>query len=703
MDRSGIILRIPVIFLIGVALCCPDEARAQEDEELEDEFALLEEEEEEIVFSAARHAQPIADSPSTITVITREEILNTHCVDVTCLLRQVPEVEVRRVRPMYHSVGARALAGEMSDKGLVLVDGREINVEAFGNPLWATLPVHLEDIERIEVIRGPGSALYGANAHSLVISITTRRPDSDEAEVFLGGGEYDESSLHVRLGKVLGDWRFQFSGGRETSGHWRIPDRRERELYRAWLRVERERESSVTSLAAGWSSIEGTLFSGLAPIGVDNANVVHTSLAHRTDLLRAHLWFSLFSADLNFDLPLFFEGSKLGTVPEVTRILTTNLDSEVQLNWSPFDGNLLIAGTNYRWLTYFSDDNEPKETHQHRVGLFVQDEQRLWDQLILTGGLRFDYNSITPYTFSPRLAVVWRFTADQLIRLAFGRAFRKPSFFNTSFHPATVKGEGLTPKLGDFFKHSIGNDDLDNESITTFELGFRGRFLDGALTVEADGFFNLYRDTISFKTDIEPHPLLEGLPDLTCSDDEDPPCKTVLRFENEGRDVDSAGGSIAVRFRPWRWLRLTANYTYRYSWFIADASLGDDPDVRKAGDRVEWEPAHLVNASIHYLSGFGLRLGLAMYARSGFTQRVAADGSVFGELEPVSEPARIYANSYIAWRVESGERWIEAGLRATNMFGQGLRDTCSVIRSDDVEIGGHLQGRRILLFLRGGV
>jgi iron complex outermembrane receptor protein len=150
-----------------------DAAATPVEDELMDEFALLEE--EDIVYSAAKHKQEISESPSAVTVITREQIENTHCTDVICLMRMVPEVDVLRMAPGQASVGTRALTNDLANKGLVLVDGREINLEILGLPLWQILRVHLEDIERIEILRGPASALYGANAHSISRGALTPR------------------------------------------------------------------------------------------------------------------------------------------------------------------------------------------------------------------------------------------------------------------------------------------------------------------------------------------------------------------------------------------------------------------------------------------------------------------------------------------------------------------------------------------------
>ena len=214
---------------------------AQEDEEdaLDDEFALLADEEK--VFSAAKHVQDVSDSPSSVTIITREQIENTACFDVTCLLRSVPEVEVMRFKPFYHVVGAGGVTHALGDKCLVLIDGREESLESFGFPFWPALSVHLEDIERIEVIRGPGSALYGANAYSMVISITTRAPKDNRAEVFVSGGEVGRFQFHTRVDQVAGDWRLQVSGGRELGESWQDPENTQGlDLMRIRLRADRD-------------------------------------------------------------------------------------------------------------------------------------------------------------------------------------------------------------------------------------------------------------------------------------------------------------------------------------------------------------------------------------------------------------------------------------------------------------------------------
>jgi len=668
----------------------PDLVGADEEGEIIDEFAFLQE--EDIIFSAAKHEQDIAESPSAISVITREQIENTHCVDLICLLRSVPEVDIRRVLSSYVAVGARSLSGETGDKVLLLVDGMEMNDETFGMPVWQGLAVHLEDIERIEVVRGPGSALYGANAFSAIVSVSTRRPQESQARVFVGGGEHDSLGLHLRLDQRLTDGlRLHVSGGRQTGGHWIIRDRRDREVNRVRLRLIHEGKWGTSILQGNLAMNTMRFFTKLGMIDVGSGSYMASAmLAHRAEHWKAQVYYRVFDADLTFNVPLYFQGSQLGKLPDVINAFATNLDAEFQLDWSPWDGNLLICGGNYRLNGYNSDKNDPADTYQHRVGVFIQDEQRLFDSLILTGGARFDWNNISPAALSPRLAAVYKFKKNQNLRAAFGTAFRKPSFLNSSIHITDVE-ENLAG-ISEFFQRSIGNRGLENEKLIGFEVGYIGRFLDKQLTAEVDAFYTMYRDTIAFHTDIAMGNL--GMPDLTVS---------TLEYRNEGMDVDSAGGSVSLTFQIREKLRANINYTYRYSYYVSEPSAHSSGPGEKKGERVAWEPAHVFNASVYYLQKSGLRLGASVHAESNTDMGWTEGGSPFGAAILVHNPAFFFISGFFAWRQVVGARYWEAGIRAYNVFNDGFRDTQIVIQPDGSELGGQLLGRRIFFYLRAGV
>ena len=663
-------------------------ASAQE-EDIDLEFELLAE--EDIVYSAAKHEQDIAESPSAITVITREQIENTHCTDVVCLLRLVPEVDVRIIMPSYSLAGARSLTdGFWGDKALLVLDGREINLEFMGIPLWQELPLALDDIERIEVIRGPGSALYGPNAHSMVVSLTSRKMEDHSAEVFVGAGEYDRQELSLRVGQRLGNFRLLAAVGRTYGDSWREKNEQKWEINRTRLRVDYQGESSTTSLDLYWWTAAGRLLTAIAPGAIPKSWLGHAFLTHQRDFITAKVSLSLVSAELALDLPLYFGDVQLGKWPDIMPFFTSSLDSEIQLNWSPFEGNLLIGGVSHRWVAFISENNDPKNIFEHRLGVFAHVEQRLFDQLILTGSARLDINSVTPMAFSPRLAAVWRFTPSQLVRAAFGRAFRKPSIYNSKIHVTTVEGEPGFEGLGEFIQNSIGNEDLGNESITTFEVGYRGHFLDNRLVFEADVFFNMYRNTINFYSEIVSDQF--GIPDLNNS---------FLAFMNKGQEVNSAGGSVSLTYRLKESLRLNANYTYRYSWYITDPAAA--AEFGKKGDRVNWEPEHLINFAFHYLTKIGLRFGLSAHGQTACKMPFPEQGGLFDDQIQIESPARIFFNGFLSWHMSAGSGEFEAGVRAYNLLHIGFRDTPAITRWDGKLFGGELLGRMIFLFVRGSI
>jgi len=660
-----------------------------------DDFADLDLEELlDVVVTASKHEQDIAESPSAISVITREQIDNSSCTDIICLLRGIPEMDVMNITPMYPSVGARALTDNLGNKVLALIDGREINNEVLGFPFWQATSVHLADIERIEVIRGPGSALYGANAHSAVVSIITRKSTDHTAEIFLGAGELAQSSLHARLGRRFGKWRLQLSGGYGSNNSWRTRDLHERKVARARAVVAHEGDFGVSALQLGLVALEGIYSTVLAPLWLRDGLTGYVMASHATGMIQAQMSFSFADSDIHLDMPLIYNGTEIGKTPDSMLAFNSALDTEVQFTYSFFEGNLLIAGCNHRWITLISEDNQPEETHQHRVGVFLHDEQRLAERLVLTVGARLDYNSLTPLTFSPRVAGVWQFVDDQFLRLAFGIAFRKPNFFNTHMHLKGFRGNPGFEELEEFFLNSIGNQDLDNESITSFETGYRGRFLDNRLNTELVLFYNMYRDGIRNVVNMRISEF--GLPDLA---------QSSMKFQNSGREVDSVGGSASATYRIRKLLYLHANYTYRFSRYMSNPAA-DDPSAALEGgkgDRVPFEPAHMFNAAVHYLAKSGLRVGVDLHARSATELANPENGGVFDPYVLVPNPAYWYVSGFLAWREQLGSGFVEMGVKAYNTFHIGFRDMAAVTRSDGMVNGGELIGRRIFLYLRGAI
>ena len=238
---------------------------------------------EESVTIATRQAQPVSESPAAVTVITREQIENTHCTDIPCLLRGVPGVDSRSLMPSYAMIGARALTNPFyGNKSLVMIDGRAANNPLVGIPLWQILPVHLDDIERIEILRGPTSPVHGPDALSIVVAITTRKVSDGTAEVFVGGGEHDRNSLSVRLGQRLGNFRLSIFGGIDTGGNWQGTGQREKEIGRVTFRADHDTDESSSIFEVGLIFAKLNIHTPMAPAEIPDTLFGHFLLAHRT-------------------------------------------------------------------------------------------------------------------------------------------------------------------------------------------------------------------------------------------------------------------------------------------------------------------------------------------------------------------------------------------------------------------------------------
>lgn len=195
----------------------PDLVGIDEAGEIMDEFAFLKD--AGMVESSARHRQKIGMSPSAITVITREDIETSGANTVPDLLRLVPGMDVIVVSPSFTAITARLNWTFEGHHVLVLVDGREANFELLGMVNWEAQPFTLADIERIEIIRGPGSCLYGANALAGVVSITTRSvPEETSAWMGAYAGEVGYINTGARVSTRMGRWGFSLSGGGNLSG-----------------------------------------------------------------------------------------------------------------------------------------------------------------------------------------------------------------------------------------------------------------------------------------------------------------------------------------------------------------------------------------------------------------------------------------------------------------------------------------------------
>jgi outer membrane receptor for ferrienterochelin and colicin len=630
MRNTGLLLAV-----LGL-LCLSLPAGAQEDAELEefDDFdelylgQLL-----DVVYSAAKHEQDIGMSPSAIWVITREDIEASGATNIPDLLRQVPGMDVTMTAPFMPGISARVRWTNQNNQFLVLIDGREINMELLGMSLFELAPVILEEIERIEIIRGPGSALYGANALAGVVNITTR-PIRERTSGWarLSAGEIGRTEAWAHASTRAGNWGFSLSGGGDYMGTFadpRIMAKRSWKLRAVaehrWSESERLLlDGGITSgegiVAAAVGSFEGTL------------SIRTLRLAYESEDLRGQLYWRHLPASANMDAALEFSGIRLAEfIPFEAD--THTVDGWVEWTlpefWQPL---LLIVGGGGR-LAYLSSDQlldgetftdiTSVDYHQTgldhieaRLGTFVHGEFAPVEWLTITGGTRFDYNTETGAFVSPRLSAVFRPVKDHFLRLGVARAFRKPAFIERRAHlmvefpdDSPITGAGRDNFL-EFMTRVVGNSDLENEEMLAFEAGYLGRFLDGRLTLALDLYFNHHIREVTFDSNIVPDE--HGLPDLQES--------SFMHF-NRNKPVDIIGSELSIRFNLTKTIELLATWTHREAFHHHNWTSFDD------------SPKNLMTLGGRFRTEWGLIGSLYFFTRSEFFDSAVKNPA--GLMEPM--------------------------------------------------------------------
>ena len=591
---------------------------ADEEGEIIDEFALLQE--EAMVESASRHRQEIGMSPAAITVITRDDIEASGAETITDIIRLVPGVDVVISSQFQTSISTRLDWNDENFYFLVLIDGREANLELLGQTPMEAQPISLEDIERIEVIRGPASSLYGANALAGVISITTRAISKETSGwARLAGGELGRVFAGARASTRLGDWGVSLSGGADVVGEFDNHRELGREVYKLRAVAEyRWSEKRKLLIDAGYSRGEGMMS---ASVGMMHAvtQIRVLRLAYRSEDIRAHLYWNQLPATVTMDAPLDFAGIRLAKFIPM-EIDAHTIDLEAQWTLPEFYEPLMIIVGGTGRVSYLSSDqlldaetysditspdyHKPGIRHwQGRVAAFLHAEYAPVDWATVTGDLRFDYNTVSGDFISPRLAAILTPASGHFLRAGVTRAFRKPSFMESHAH-LNVEFPADSPITGasrdgfrEFMTRGLGNPDLENEELLSLEAGYLGEFLDKRLRVSLDIYYNFFSNVIGIDERITT--TAEGLPDIDNS---------TFLFNNEGEnDKKILGAELAVRYSPSGNLSLLASWTHRE--VLVE---GRQADASRS-------PKNLITLGARFKTDSGLVGSLYAFSRSEFT------------------------------------------------------------------------------------
>ena len=472
------------------------------------------------VTSVSKKEQKISEAASAVFVITSEDIARSGANSIPDLLRMVPGVEVAQINSSKWAISIRGFNGQYSNKLLVLVDGRTVYTPMLSGVFWDAQDVLLDNIDRIEVIRGPGATVWGANAVNGVINIITKKASATQgAFATAGGGSYEHGFGAARYGGRLGgatSYRL-FADGFDRNQYpapFGLNGNDDWEMVHGGFRVD-------TSASAQDSiTVEGDANSGNAGEVASSVVSISPPINGLLDLRDRYSgwdllsrWNHTSSAHSETSLQVYFDRNTRSDTTYGFGVNTFDLDFQHHIGWGTRQD--FVWGLGYR---VSSDDTlatlrisfTPASRTTQLFSSFVQDEITvLPERLYLSLGTKLEHNDYTGFGLEPSGRIAWTPNARNTLWAAVSQAQRTPARSDTGIlvNLAALSGPNNIPMLVGY----TGNPNEKAERETSVETGYRAR-LSSSVSLDSTIFFNHYGDLVSvepgsplFDADPTPH------------------------------------------------------------------------------------------------------------------------------------------------------------------------------------------------------
>ncbi len=513
------------------------------------------------VVSAAKVEQALQDTASAVFVITADDIRRSGVTSVPEALRMAPGVQVARIGANKWAITIRGFNGRFANKLLVLVDGRSIYTPTFSGVYWEVQDMLIEDIERIEVIRGPGASLWGANAVNGVINILTKRAADTRNLLSVTAGNQEKAIVGVRYSSQLGDdAHYRIYGkylnqdglldveGRDAEDDWYLSS--------GGFRLDWT-PTSQDSVTLGGSVYDATLHQNLLvpTFTPPYAQRVRDAAQDSGGNLQGR-WERRFSPTSNMDLKLYYQRERHDEA--ILGVMVDTFDLDFQHTFALNERHALIWGLGYR--RYHDEYQQtalgsitPSSLDYDLFSAFVQDQISLIPQeLELTLGARLEHNDFSGWEFQPNARLLWKLHPRHRVWAAVSRAVRTPSRADQGLNldvftvPPNTPPRNPTPLPALYFFQ--GNPAFGSENLTAYEIGYRA-VPSEQLSLDVTAFYNDYDDlrAVDVRGDLA---MVAGrlikIPDL---------------FVNAGQG-HTYGFEAAVSWQAQDWWRFQLAYTF---------------------------------------------------------------------------------------------------------------------------------------------
>lgn len=414
--------------------------------------------EEGQVTSASRRPQDISRAPATVYVITSRQIKESGAQTIPDALRGVPGVDVIGSRSMASDVSIRGLDHPFPTSTLVMIDGRSVQNGYYDFPIWESLPITLDEIDRIEVVEGPVSALYGPDAFQGVINIIRKTPQQiGKAYASVTAGEDGLLFGTAMHGNEVGPWAYRLNLGWRSAEDFQF-DHQASDARIGSAMVSRDMGRYGKASLAGGANVHRTQFSAStlgAPVDDGTSGFLRGDWTRGGTRARGYWNFGRTTLrNLQPETPLHYD----------------TYDGQLEQAFTPFEGHDAVAGVEYRRNSAYSPTIfGPSQRHGQDIwSLFLEDGWRMSDVVTLEADGRLDHHPLTGWRFSPRGALVYKPVAHHSLRATVGTAYRNPSLVENYVDITQSNGAATFTRLG------MGG--LAPERTTQLELAYLAEF-----------------------------------------------------------------------------------------------------------------------------------------------------------------------------------------------------------------------------------
>ena len=520
---------------------------------------------------ASTYLQKKWELPSAVYVVTSKDVEELGTRRLTDLFRLSPGVSVATLNWGQSSVAIRGLRspffgarfGGQNVYVQAFQDGRNIQSPMFGGTFWEQLPLLMEEIERIEIMRGPGAALYGANAFDGAINIITKDPEKTHGvRVVTGYGNQQTAFGDIMIGDGIGNFDFRLGTSYEhDAGLGKNNGAGLEDTVRYFKTTFRGKYRFTPEFSA-------ELLSGFT---YGNVEVPPTEFDERRRIYQwpyidARLKYKVSDTQeilfkYNWQMLSWQEREDLSPIDVKENMQEFEFRHNVQLG----DRNRIVWGANYRTIREKSPvfggatllTSRPNPTwastditdHDDIASAFVQDEIKILDNLRLTLGGQLQHNTFTETDYAARSSLVYAPWKEQAFRVSVARSFRQPNFVEDAINLPIERINLVTPFFNipllefDF----VGNKRLENETLRSLEVGYTGRFFK-KLDTNIEAYYYDYDDLIT--------PVFQNVtpsfPQL--------PIVLQRKFENI-KNATAKGVEVAVKYPITKWWEVEANYS----------------------------------------------------------------------------------------------------------------------------------------------